>query len=61
MFICGNDAAAKAEVKTILDQFGWGIEDMAAPRPREPSSALHAVVHPGFRPEPLGHAFKLLE
>lgn len=23
MFICGNDAGAKAEVRGILDQFGW--------------------------------------
>ncbi|MEI6108177.1 MAG: hypothetical protein WCR49_14350, partial [Opitutae bacterium] len=30
MFICGNDAAAKALVTVILDQFGWETEDMGA-------------------------------
>lgn len=28
MFIAGNNDVAKAEVKTILDQFGWEYEDM---------------------------------
>src|SRR5262249_48253391 len=28
MFICGNDDAAKATVKQVLDQFGWETADM---------------------------------
>jgi len=28
MFICGNDAAAKARARSILDQFGWETADM---------------------------------
>jgi 8-hydroxy-5-deazaflavin:NADPH oxidoreductase len=62
MFICGNDAAAKAEVKTILDQFGWGTEDMGgaeAARAIEPLCVLWCI--PGFRQNRWRHAFKLLE
>jgi hypothetical protein len=62
MFICGNDAAAKAEVKAILDQFGWGSEDMGgveAARAIEPLSVLWCI--PGFRQNRWRHAFKLLE
>jgi hypothetical protein len=28
VFICGNDPGAKAEVRAILDRFGWETEDM---------------------------------
>ena len=28
MFICGNDAAAKATVSALLNDFGWDAEDM---------------------------------
>jgi 8-hydroxy-5-deazaflavin:NADPH oxidoreductase len=62
MFICGNDAAAKAEVKAILDQFGWGSEDMGgveAARAIEPLCILWCI--PGFRQNRWRHAFKLLE
>jgi hypothetical protein len=62
MFICGNDAAAKAEVKGILDQFGWGSEDMGgveAARAIEPLCILWCI--PGFRQNRWRHAFKLLE
>ena len=62
MFICGNDAAAKAEVKAILDQFGWDIEDMGgaeAARAIEPLCILWCI--PGFRQNRWRHAFKLLE
>ena len=30
MFICGNDAAAKAQASAILTQFGWDTADMGA-------------------------------
>ena len=62
MFICGNDAAAKAEVKGILDRFGWGCEDMGgseAARAIEPLCILWCI--PGFRQNRWRHAFKLLE
>jgi 8-hydroxy-5-deazaflavin:NADPH oxidoreductase len=62
MFICGNDPGAKAEVKTILDQFGWGTEDMGgaeAARAIEPLCMLWCI--PGFRQNRWRHAFKLLE
>ena len=62
MFICGNDAAAKAEVKGILDQFGWDSEDMGgveAARAIEPLCILWCI--PGFRQNRWRHAFKLLE
>jgi 8-hydroxy-5-deazaflavin:NADPH oxidoreductase len=62
MFICGNDAAAKAEVKTVLDQFGWGTEDLGgaeAARAIEPLCVLWCI--PGFRQNRWRHAFKLLE
>ena len=62
MFICGNDAAAKAEVQGILDQFGWGSEDMGgveAARAIEPLCVLWCI--PGFRQNRWRHAFKLLE
>jgi hypothetical protein len=62
MFICGDDAAAKAEVKAILDQFGWATEDMGgveAARAIEPLCMLWCI--PGFRQNRWRHAFKLLE
>jgi predicted dinucleotide-binding enzyme len=30
MFLCGNDAGAKAQAKEILDKFGWETEDLGA-------------------------------
>ena len=62
MFICGNDAAAKAEVRGILDQFGWSSEDLGATeaaRAIEPLCVLWCI--PGFRQNRWRHAFKLLE
>jgi hypothetical protein len=61
MFICGNDEAAKAETKKILDQFGWETEDMGAvtaARAIEPLCMLWCI--PGLRGGPWTHAFKLL-
>lgn len=62
MFICGNNEAAKAEVKTILDQFGFETEDMgkaAAARAIEPLCMLWCI--PGFLNNQWSHAFKLLK
>ena len=62
MFICGNDADAKMQVTTILDQFGWEIEDMGAveaARAIEPLCILWCI--PGFIRNEWMHAFKLLK
>jgi 8-hydroxy-5-deazaflavin:NADPH oxidoreductase len=62
MFICGNNDNAKAEVKNILDQFGWEIEDMGkveAARTIEQLCILWCI--PGFLSNQWTHAFKLLK
>jgi len=62
MFIAGNDESAKAEVATILGQFGWETEDMGgaeAARAIEPLCILWCI--PGFRRNQWSHAFKLLK
>jgi predicted dinucleotide-binding enzyme len=62
MFICGNDDAAKATVKKILDQFGWETADMGkaeAARAIEPLCMLWCI--PGFLRDEWTHAFKLLK
>jgi len=61
MFICGNDAAAKAEVSGILETFGWSPEDMGqveSARALEPLCQLWCV--PGFLRNDWTHAFKVL-
>ena len=61
MFICGNDDGAKAEVRGILDQFGWETADMGkveAARAIEPLCMLWCI--PGFTQNEWTHAFKLL-
>jgi len=61
MFICGNDVAAKAEVRAILTQFGWETEDMGAveaARAIEPLCMLWCI--PGFKDNRWRHAFRLL-
>jgi len=61
MFICGNDAAAKATVRTLLDQFGWETADMGAveaARAIEPLCMLWCI--PGFLHNDWRHAFKQL-
>lgn len=58
MFICGNDAAAKADVTKILEQFGWGVADMGdapAARPIEALCQLWCI--PGLRGGGWSHAF----
>lgn len=62
MFICGNNEAAKAQVKSILTQFGWETEDMGkaeAARAIEPLCMLWCI--PGFLNNQWTHAFKLLK
>ncbi|NUM76512.1 NAD(P)-binding domain-containing protein [candidate division KSB1 bacterium] len=61
MFICGNDANAKKEVSTILDLFGFEVEDMGgveAARAIEPLAILWCI--PGFLRNDWLHAFKML-
>ena len=61
MFICGNNAAAKAATSKVLEQFGWEIEDMGAmeaARAIEPLCILWCV--PGFLRNDWVHAFKML-
>jgi 8-hydroxy-5-deazaflavin:NADPH oxidoreductase len=62
MFICGDDEAAKAWVRTILGQFGWEVEDLGAvtaARAIEPLCILWCI--PGLRGGSWAHAFKLLK
>ena len=61
MFICGNDAGAKGDVKTILGQFGFDVSDMGGvegARAIEPLCILWCI--PGFLSNSWTHAFKLL-
>ena len=62
MFICGNNEAAKDEVKIILQKFGWDIADMGkaeAARAIEPLCMLWCI--PGMLHNQWSHAFKLLK
>jgi predicted dinucleotide-binding enzyme len=61
MFICGNSAEAKEEVREILTTFGWETEDMGgveAARAIEPLCILWCI--PGFAKNDWVHAFKVL-
>lgn len=61
MFLCGNDDGAKRQVGALLDQLGWGQEDMGAAeaaRAIEPLCMLWCI--PGLRQNRWNHAFKLL-
>ena len=61
MFICGNEAKAKAWVTAVLDRFGWETADMGnalAARAIEPLAQLWCI--PGFQRNHWTHAFKML-
>lgn len=61
MFICGNDDDAKAEVRGVLDAFGWDVEDLGratAARAIEPLCILWCI--PGFLRNEWSHAYKVL-
>jgi len=61
MFICGNDDAAKASVHALVEQLGWGTEDMGraeAARAIEPLCMLWCI--PGLLRNEWTHAFKVL-
>ncbi|MDZ4822779.1 MAG: NAD(P)-binding domain-containing protein [Flavobacteriales bacterium] len=62
MFICGDSDDAKADVKTILDQFGWNTEDFGkveSARAIEPLVSLWCA--PGFLRNQWTHAFALFK
>jgi predicted dinucleotide-binding enzyme len=61
MFVCGDDAPAKATVSEITKSFGWGVVDVggiAGSRLLEPMCLLW--VGYGFATGTWSHAFKLL-
>jgi len=61
MFLCGENAKAKAQVSGILEQFGWEPFDcggMIAARAIEPLCMLWCI--PGFQRNLWTHAFKVL-
>lgn len=62
MFICGNDAGAKATVSGIVQAFGWEVADMgtaAAGSALEPLCKLWCI--PGLARNEWTHAFKLVK
>lgn len=62
MFICGDDADAKAFVTRLLTEFGWDTEDMGhaeSARAIEPLCQLFCI--PGLQSNRWTHAFKLLK
>jgi len=62
MFICGNDEAAKKEVRALVEMLGWEVEDMGAAesaRAIEPLCMLWCI--PGMLHNQWSHAFKLLK
>jgi predicted dinucleotide-binding enzyme len=61
MFLCGNDASAKATVSRLTEELGWEVADMGAveaARAIEPLCILWCI--PGFASNEWTHAFKLL-
>ena len=61
MFICGDNAGAKAAVTKLLDQLGWETADMGGvqgARAIEPLCILWCI--PGMLRNEWSHAFKLL-
>ncbi len=61
MFICGNNDEAKRTVTGILDEFGWGVEDMGkdtGARAIEPLCVLWCI--PGMLRGTWNHAFRLV-
>jgi hypothetical protein len=62
MFYCGDDDAAKARVREILEAFGWNPVDVGGiegARLLEPLAMLW--IEHGRRTSTWNHAFKLLK
>lgn len=61
MFICGDDAAAKAVVTDLLAEVGWDAEDVGGAAMGGPVEALCQLwCAPGFLRGDWAHAFKVL-
>ncbi len=61
MFICGNDAGAKAEATKILEQFGWEAADMGLVESARPIEMLCQLwCARGMLHNDWAHAFKFL-
>lgn len=61
MFICGNDADAKATVTALLEEVGWDAEDVGGAAAAGPIEALCQLwCAPGFLRNDWAHAFKVL-
>lgn len=61
MFVCGNDAGAKQEVREVLDRFGWDAEDLGGvegARAIEPLCILWCA--PGFLRNQWTHAYRVM-
>jgi len=61
MFLCGNDDAAKKQVASVAEKFGWQPLDMGkaeSARALEPLAVLWCI--PGFLRDDWSHAFKML-
>jgi predicted dinucleotide-binding enzyme len=61
MFICGNHDGAKSEVRSLLELFGFEVEDLGkveAARAIEPLCILWCI--PGFIQNRWTHALKLI-
>jgi hypothetical protein len=62
MFICGNDAGAKADATKILEQFGWEVADMGGVEVARPIEALCQLwCAPGMLRNEWAHGFKLVK
>lgn len=61
MFVCGDDAAAKATVRGLLDEVGWDVEDVGSAAMGGPIEGLCQIwCAPGFLRNDWRHAFALL-
>ena len=61
MFICGNDAAAKAAATAILATFGWSAEDVGGVEGAGPIEGLCQLwCAPGFLRNDWAHAFMVV-
>lgn len=62
MFICGNDAGAKAAVTEILSRFGWDTVDLGAVEAARPIEALCQLwCLPGFLRNDWAHALRYMK
>ena len=62
MFICGNDAGAKAQATKFLEEFGWDVADMGFVESARPIEALCQLwCAPGMLHNDWSHAFKYLK